>query len=59
MSNDLEGETAWQFVLQESKGIVGKAFAVEQKVAAQGEKVWKRLPGVKHKDKACQLHLQV
>ena len=28
-------------------------------MADQGEKVWKKLPGIRAKDKKCQLHLEV
>ena len=40
-------------------GFFGTLIDAEQKVADQGEKVWKKLPGVKDKKRKCQIHLEV
>lgn len=40
-------------------GILGSVIDAEQKVADQGEKLWKKLPGIKEKDRTCQLHVEV
>lgn len=40
-------------------GIIGTIIDAEQKVADQGEKVWKKLPGVSDKKRKCQIHLEV
>lgn len=39
-------------------GFFGTLIDAEQKVADQGEKVWKKLPGVKDKKRKCQIHLE-
>ena len=39
-------------------GIIGSVMKAEQKVAEQGEKLWKKLPGITKKDKCCRIHLQ-
>lgn len=40
-------------------GILGSVIDAEQKVADQGEKLWKKLPGIKEKDRHCQIHVEV
>ena len=39
-------------------GIIGSLVKAEQKVAEQGEKLWKKLPGITKKKKRCRIHLQ-
>lgn len=40
-------------------GVIGSIIDAEQKVADQGEKLWKKLPGIREKDRTCQIHLEV
>ena len=45
--------------MMQHPGFFGTLIDAEQKVADQGEKVWKKLPGVKDKNRTCQIHLEV
>lgn len=40
-------------------GVLGTLIDAQQKIADTSEKAWKKLPGIKDKDRTCQLHLEV